>query len=187
MRAVALPEVPNPTWAVILDMPLSTTIEQRIQQETGIRVGEVSAILVGGVQPVIGRPIEDRPVDEDDGPQLSLRQARWVVFLDHVDWATGKPESVSAGIVINTFEVFDRISVVSPVGLGQMNFGQLLLFVLALVGGLFLIIQFVALVDRLRAGAAGHRRRPRSVYRHAARARRRFRAPDSGARARSAW
>ena len=146
MRAVAVPEVPNPTYAVVLDMPLSTTIEQRIQQETGIRVGEVSAILAGGVQPVIGRPIEDRPIDEDDGPQLSLRQARWVVFLDHVDWATGKPESVSAGIVINTFEVFDRISVVSPVGLGQMNFGQLLLFVLALVGGLFLIIQFVALV-----------------------------------------
>jgi sigma-B regulation protein RsbU (phosphoserine phosphatase) len=146
MRAVALPEVPNPAWAVILDMPLSTTIEQRLQQETGIRMGEVSALLASGVQPVVGRSIEDRPVDEDDGPQLSLRQARWVVFLDHVDWATGEPESASAGIVINTFEVFDRISVVSPVGLGQMNFGQLLLFVLALVGGLFLIIQFVALV-----------------------------------------
>ena len=144
MRAVALPEVPNPAWAVILDMPLTTTIEQRIQQETGIRVGEVSAIIAGGVRPVIGRAIEDRPIDEDEGPQLSLRQARWVVFLDHVDWATGEPESASAGIVINTFEVFDRISVVSPVGLGQYNFGQLLLFVLALVGGLFLIIQFVA-------------------------------------------
>jgi phosphoserine phosphatase RsbU/P len=144
MRAVALPEVPNPAWAVILDMPLTTTIEQRIQQETGIRVGEVSAIIAGGVQPVIGRAIEDRPVDEDDGPQLSLRQARWVVFLDYVDWATGERESASAGIVINTFEVFNRISVVSPVGLGQYNFGQLLLFVLALVGGLFLIIQFVA-------------------------------------------
>jgi phosphoserine phosphatase RsbU/P len=144
MRAVALPEVPNPAWAVILDMPLTTTIEQRIQQETGIRVGEVSAILTSGVRPVIGRAIEDRPIDEDEGPQLSLRQARWVVFLDHVDWATGEPESASAGIVINTFEVFERISVVSPVGLGQYNFGQLLLFVLALVGGLFLIIQFVA-------------------------------------------
>ena len=144
MRAVALPEVPNPAWAVILDMPLTTTIEQRIQQETGIRVGEVSAILDDGVQPVIGRPIEDRPIDEDDGPQLSLRQARWVVFLDYVDWATGTPESASAGIVINTFEVFDRISVVSPVGLGQYNFGQLMWFMLALVGGLFLIIQLVA-------------------------------------------
>ncbi len=44
MRAVALPEVPNPTWAVVLDMPLSTTIEQRIQQETGIRMGEVTRV-----------------------------------------------------------------------------------------------------------------------------------------------
>ena len=146
MRAVAVPEVPNPAWAVVLDMPLSKIIEERVRQETGIRIGEITALLTGGVQPPDGRAIEDRPVEEDDGPQLSLRQARWVVFLDHVDWPSGEPESASAGIVINTFEVFDRISVVSPVGLGQLNFGQLLLFVLALVGGLFLIIQFVALV-----------------------------------------
>ena len=51
MRAVAFPEVPNPTWAVVLDMPLSTTIEQRIQQETGIRIGEVSAWLGSGTRP----------------------------------------------------------------------------------------------------------------------------------------
>jgi len=55
MRAVALPEVPNPAWAVVLDMPLSTTIEQRIQQETGIRMGEVSAWLGSNTPPVIGR------------------------------------------------------------------------------------------------------------------------------------
>jgi sigma-B regulation protein RsbU (phosphoserine phosphatase) len=146
MRAVALPEVPNPTWAVILDMPMSAAIEQRIQGETGITLGEITAFLASGVQPTIGSAIEDRQVEPDEGPQLSLRHARWVVFLDHVDWATGEPESASVGILINTFEIYDRISVVSPAGLGQMNFGQLLLVVLALVGGLFLIIQFVALV-----------------------------------------
>ena len=146
MRAVALPEVPNPAWAVVLDMPLSTTIEQRIQEETGIRMGEVTAFLAPGVQPLAGRTIEERPIESDDGPQLSLRQARWVVFLDHIDWPSGEPESASVGILINTTEIYDRISVVSPVGFGQLNFGQLLLFVLALVGGLFLIIQFVALV-----------------------------------------
>jgi sigma-B regulation protein RsbU (phosphoserine phosphatase) len=138
--------VPNPAWAVVLDMPLSTTIEQRIQQETGIRMGEVSAWLGSGTRPVTGQPVEDRPVEPDAGPSLSLRQARWVVFLDHVDWDTGAPESASAGILINTFEIYDRISVVSPVALGQMNFGQVLLFVLAVVGVLFMIIQFVALV-----------------------------------------
>jgi sigma-B regulation protein RsbU (phosphoserine phosphatase) len=146
MRAVALPEVPNPTWAVILDMPLSTTIEQRIQQETGIRLGEITAFLARGIKPVSGRAIEDRPPQKDEGPTLSLRQARWVVFLEHVDWPTGELESASVAILINTFDIYDRISVVSPVGVGQLNFGQLLLLVLALVGGLFLIIQAVALV-----------------------------------------
>jgi sigma-B regulation protein RsbU (phosphoserine phosphatase) len=146
MRAVALPEVANPSWAVILDMPLSTTIEQRIQQETGIRMGEIAAFHADGVEPVIGQAIEDRVPEDDDGPALSLRQARWVVFLDHLDWPTGEPESASVAIVINTFDVFDRISVVAPVGLGRLNFGQVLLFVLAVVGGLFMIIQFVALV-----------------------------------------
>ena len=146
MRAVALPEVPNPTWAVVLDMPLSTTIEQRIQQETGIRLGEITAFLARGIQPVPGHAIEDRAAPPEEGPTLSLRQARWVVFLDHVDWDTGEPESASVGILINTFEIYDRLSVVSPAGLGQLNFGQLLLLVLALVGGLFLIIQAVALV-----------------------------------------
>ena len=45
MRAVAVPEVANPTWAVVLDMPLSKTIEERVQQETGIRIGEITIPL----------------------------------------------------------------------------------------------------------------------------------------------
>src|SRR5688572_13160416 len=45
MRAVALPETTAPTWAVILDMPMSSTIEDRIHQETGIRIGEISAYV----------------------------------------------------------------------------------------------------------------------------------------------
>jgi sigma-B regulation protein RsbU (phosphoserine phosphatase) len=146
MRAVALPEVPNPTWAVVLDMPMSKEIERRIREETGIQLGDVATSPVRGVQPAAGRAIEDRPASVDEGPALSLQQARWVVFLDHVDWPSGEPESASISIVIDIWAIYDRISVVSPTGLGQMNFGQLLLLVLALVGGLFLIIQFVALV-----------------------------------------
>jgi sigma-B regulation protein RsbU (phosphoserine phosphatase) len=146
IRAVALPEVANPAWAVILDLPISTTIEQRIQDETGIRMDEISAALGRGVQPVVGRALEDRPPADEDGPLLSIREARWVVFLDSVDWVTGQPESASVRILINAFEIYDHISLVSPVALGQMNFGQALLLVLAIVGVLFLTIQFVALV-----------------------------------------
>lgn len=146
IRAVALPEVANPTWAVILDMPISRTIEQRIQDETGIRMDEISASLGRGVQPTVGRALEDRAPADDDGPLLSISEARWVVFLDNVDWVSGQPESSSVRILINAFEIYDHISVVSPVGLGEMNFGQALLLVLAIVGVLFLTIQFVALV-----------------------------------------
>jgi sigma-B regulation protein RsbU (phosphoserine phosphatase) len=146
MRAVALPEVTTPTWAVVLDMPMTEVIEQRIQQETGIRIGEISAFVARGPQPVIGRAIEKRNREADDGPALSMRQARWVVFLDHVDWPTGEPQSASVAILLNTWEIYDKISVVSPTGLGPTNLGQLLLLVLGVVGVLFLIIQFVALV-----------------------------------------
>ena len=146
MRAVALPEGQTPAWALVLDMPMSTTIESRIQEETGIRLGEVSANIGLGVPPMSGRAIEDRPVDADEGPALSLRQARWVVFLDHVDWPSGEPESASVQILINIWEIYDRISVVSPAVLGRYNFGQLLLVILAVIGGLFLVIQFVALL-----------------------------------------
>lgn len=146
MRAVALPETATPTWAVILDMPMSNAIERRIQDETGIRLGDISAFIGRGAQPITGRLVEDRPAIPDDGPAISLQQSRWVLFLDHVDWPSGEPESASIGIVINMWEIYDRISVESSTGIADVTFGQLLLIVLAVVGGLFLIIQFVALV-----------------------------------------
>lgn len=148
MRAVALPELPNPTWAVILDLPLSVTLERRIREETGIRLGEITALTTGtgGRAPVAGRVIEDRPADlQGTGPVLSLSAQPWVVFLDHVDWASGDRSTATAAIRINVMQIYDRLSVVSMSGTGGRNFGQLLLGILALIGVLFLIIQFVAL------------------------------------------
>jgi sigma-B regulation protein RsbU (phosphoserine phosphatase) len=146
MRAVAVPEVTNPAWAVVLDMPLSMAIEQRILDETGIRMGEITAELDEGRKPSLGRPFEHRPLDPQDTPVLSLSAQRWVAFLDFADWNTGKPESASVAIQINVWEIYNRISVVSQANVGNMTFGQLLLLVLAVIGTLFLIIQFVALV-----------------------------------------
>jgi len=146
MRAVALPEVANPTWAVVLDMPLSVAIERRILDETGIRLGEIAAELDEGRKPALGRAFETRPPDPQNVPVMSLSTQRWVAFLDFADWATGEPESASVAIQINVWEIYNRISVVSQANVGNMTFGQLLLMVLAVIGTLFLIIQFVALV-----------------------------------------
>src|SRR5258707_818854 len=71
---------------------------------------------------------------------------RWVVFLDRFDWASGDTATVTAAIRINVLQIYDKISVVSGKGFANLTFGQLLLAILGVVGGLFLIIQFVALV-----------------------------------------
>lgn len=146
MRAVALPEVANPTWGVVLDMPLSMVIEQRILDETGIRMGEVTAELDAGRRPPLGRSFERRPEEPADMPVFSPTTQQWVAFLDFSDWNTGAIESASVAIRINIWEIYNRISAVSQAAVGGMSFGQLLLIVLAVIGTLFLIIQFVALV-----------------------------------------
>ena len=45
IRAVALPDVRQPQWAAIVDVPFSVAIQDRLREETGIRVGEVSPDL----------------------------------------------------------------------------------------------------------------------------------------------
>ena len=66
-----------------------------------------------------------------------------MAFLDDTDWATGATDSATVAIQLNVREIYDRISASRR---ARRQFGQLLLLVLAFVGGLFLIIQFVALV-----------------------------------------
>ena len=95
-----------------------------------------------------------------------------MVFLDNVDWPSGDVSVATVAIRINIWDIYNRISVVSQTGLGNRNFGQLLLLVLAVVGTLFLIIQFVAIVigfvlAKQITGAVHD-----SVHRHAASARR---------------
>ena len=43
MRAVALPQSASPQWAVIVDLPFTVTIEERLREETGIRLGAATA------------------------------------------------------------------------------------------------------------------------------------------------
>lgn len=149
MRAVALPDEPTPTWAVVLDLPLSAVVEQRITDETGIGLGEVTAQPFGtrdSVLPVAGRAIEATPARlfESDST-ISLVNPRWVAFLDYVDWASGITSGATLAMRVNAWAIYERLSAASA-DVGDLNFGQLLLLFLGVVGGLFLVIQFVALV-----------------------------------------
>ncbi len=151
MRAVAVPRTRSPQWAVIVDLPFTNAIEQRLREETGIRLGEASALDYdeaaqaragrAGVrlQTPQGRLLEPRPQAGDDSAPFG---EEWVAFLDVHDWASGEPNSATVAIRLNLTEIYGRITSLSA----ARTLSQVLLLALAFIGVLFLTIQFVALV-----------------------------------------
>ena len=91
-----------------------------------------------------------------DGGRRSLRhraasavtssrgQPNWVVLLAYTDWRTGRTGTVTQSFGMRIGEIYDRLLPSNmPNGL---TFGQMLMAFIVVVGLLFLVIQFVALV-----------------------------------------
>ena len=139
IRAVALPDVRKPTWAAIVDIPISLAIEERLREETGIRLGEITPTEQRSTVPR-GTALEERPPGSaNDTTRLGRG---WVTPFDVRDWETGTTSIAAAAIQLNPQEIYQRISTLST----GLPLGQILLIVLAFIGVLFLTIQFVALV-----------------------------------------
>jgi sigma-B regulation protein RsbU (phosphoserine phosphatase) len=143
IRAVALPDVQRPAWAVVIDLPISLAIEQRLRDETGIRLGDVTALEFDDIRVKIpqGHALEPRPASGDGATTTTLGQG-WVTLLDVREWETGASNVATVAMELNLREIYQRISTLST----GLPLGQILLIVLAFIGVLFLTIQFVALV-----------------------------------------
>ncbi len=142
MRAVTIPQSKAPRWAVIVDVPFTAAIEERLRAETGIRLGDATALPYSNAAVVTprGRLLDTRPRQEPD-TALPLGEG-WVVFLDVNHWETGATNFATVGIQLNVREIYDRMTALST----GRQLGQFLLLMLAFLGVLFLTIQFVALV-----------------------------------------
>jgi phosphoserine phosphatase RsbU/P len=148
VRAVAIPDMAEPRWAVVLDLPLSRDVERRLEEETSIRLGHISTVGLGAESAALprGRAVEPRPeLSAEDSP-LSQLGGRWVAFVEYRDWRSGAPATASVQIALSVWEIYTRLSTLSAAQIGSLSFSQLLLILLAVVGILFLVIQFVALV-----------------------------------------
>jgi sigma-B regulation protein RsbU (phosphoserine phosphatase) len=143
MRAVAVPDTPLPRWAAVVDLPFTAAVEDRLREETGVRLGDVSPQEVPGTAPMripLGRLLESRPqVDQDQ--TLALGQ-EWVTAIDVHEWLSGAPYTSMVAMQLNLPDIYARISTATS----ARDFGQILLIVLAFIGVLFLTIQFIALV-----------------------------------------
>jgi len=147
VRAVAFPAEAVPRYAVIIDVPVTAATGLQIQNDTGIELGDISTLgmTATDVKPVMGRAIEE------DATDAATREAlTWMTFLDYTDWLTGRSGNVVIAIGLNVTDIYQRISATPLTQIGNYSVGQLLLILLAVVGGLFLAIQGVAFVMGLK-------------------------------------
>ncbi len=144
-RAVALPSTRTPTWAVVLDLPISATVERRLQEETGIQLGRIDDLPTDDGPEVTarGRALDARPpVDYGDGVVDQLLR-RWIVLVPHAEWTSGRTGELGVYLSLHLVDIYQRIAF-GP-GLGSAMSG-VALAMLTVVGILFLIIQSVALL-----------------------------------------
>jgi phosphoserine phosphatase RsbU/P len=144
-RAVALPATRTPSWAVVLDLPISAVVERRLQDETGIQLGTIGVIPTDDTPGVAARgtALDARPAPDYGDGLLNQVLRRWVVLVQHTDWASGKAGELNVQLSLHLVDIYRRIAFGS--GLGSA-FSGVLLGALVVVFVLFLLIQGVALV-----------------------------------------
>ncbi|MGD9906270.1 MAG: PP2C family protein-serine/threonine phosphatase [Vicinamibacterales bacterium] len=143
-RAVAVPPVVAPTWAVVLDLPISSAVERRIGEETGITLAAIDRVPIDDAPALaVGRSPDARPPRPPPGSPTDQILRRWVVLVEYLDWAGGGTGTASVELSLSLVEMYRRINAESALGGAMSNVVLLLLFA---VGCLFLVIQGVALI-----------------------------------------
>ena len=144
VRAVAFPNSSRPAYAVIVDLPVTNQATQRLRRETGVEVKDVAAMLLSpGATPIPGLvPSAATPAETGSGGLLSNLRS----LLEYRDWVSGDSGTLIVSMQLSVSEIYDRISAQGLVG---QNTGQNLLLALSIIIGLFLVIEFVALVAGL--------------------------------------
>ena len=130
IRAVARAERPA-AGAVVIDVPLDGAVRERIETATGVDLDPFGA-LAGD--------------DALDPARLaSVEGLAWVVFLEPVDWVTGVEEAGNLFIRVPAAAFLDQ-AFGAGVADGELSVRYFFLMLLAVLGGLFLVIELAAFV-----------------------------------------
>jgi phosphoserine phosphatase RsbU/P len=128
--------VPRPTFAVVYDVPVGMAVKERIRRETGIEISTFAILRDGlsNAKPLQSRSSGSAPAGPE--PEQSNLLPSLVEFRD---WQTGATGALTAAREVRVGEFYQRISS------GPRRIGQGLLAVLFVIGGLFIVIEGLAL------------------------------------------
>lgn len=144
-RTIRLLRVGDGVYAVIIDLPLGDDVVDRIRAATGITLSTATiAPLTAGVLGSATAADQRSGLSAEAASDTPATAQTWVVFFDYTDWNRGQTETASAGIEIQFPAFFGHILGVQA-RIGDWSVGAVFLLTLAVIGGLFLIIEVVAL------------------------------------------
>jgi serine phosphatase RsbU (regulator of sigma subunit) len=146
-RAIAWPASAE-SYAVVVDLPLTAPVAERLRESTGVDILEVGISSEPGNGPTDSTPAFGGATAAADSsatpgsPGLFRRQFEWFAFVGATRWEDGGQQSTRLPIRVSAADVYERIAP-SEAGTG-FGSSQTLLLIVAIVGGMFLIIQLVA-------------------------------------------
>ncbi len=147
VRGVAFPDATRPGYAVVVDLLVNDRVRQQLRQETGVELKNVVALAAN--KPADARPLRGR--SGGDGEPRSTGVAGLLSsmpsLMEYRDWTSGASGTVNVTTGLSVSELYDRISAAE--GIAGRSLGQGLLLLLFVIGALFLIIEFIALIAGL--------------------------------------
>ena len=145
VRAVAFPDSRHPGYAVVIDLPVREQVTQQLRRDTGVEMRGVSVTPDAGTIGPTPRPIAGR-----GGGRAPARVGGSVgilgnlpSLLEYRDWNSGELGTLILSTQLSVGELYERIS--SAQGPVSRNSSRALLLVLFVIGGLFILIEVMAL------------------------------------------
>jgi sigma-B regulation protein RsbU (phosphoserine phosphatase) len=158
--------VPGMSRAVVAEVPLDQNLAAQIAQATGVSVLSIARVPDDGASPPVRQQALDpaQPARQDDalerriplGPAQIPREGQrgggltpslqWASFLDATEWAGGRPSLLFVEFGLDLVGVYRLVTATPTPAFADVSFAQVLLIGLAVVAGLFFLIQLVAYV-----------------------------------------
>jgi len=143
VRATAFPDASKPAFAVVYDVPIGAAVKDRLRAETGVGITTVAVVRDddNGANPLQSRA--DAAGAGAPPAAASGFLSNLPVVVEYRAWDSGKTGVLFVTAELKIGELYDRISS------GPRQFGRGLLLGLFIIGGLFVVIEAMALVAGL--------------------------------------
>jgi sigma-B regulation protein RsbU (phosphoserine phosphatase) len=153
LRAVVFPDSRRPGYAVVVDLPVGADVRAQLRRDTGVSITSLVVVrdAEDNVKPLAGRdPGQLRAAGAIPAATVPAATG-WLSnipsLIEYSDWNSGVHGTIIVTTELKIGELYERIS--SGPGLVSRNFGQALLLALFIIGGLFIVIEALALAAGL--------------------------------------